>query len=991
MEPRNTIRRGLARTGDTEQLLAAYYSQLLLWGAVLTRGDADKAQETVQEFCLYFTLTKPNMSEVANLDGYLYTSLRNIYVSGLARASREALQFVSVADFDSFDFAVSAKQTGDALQRQNDLRRICGYAVWRKAQSKSASYFLLHFFHGYTRREIAELARLPISAIYNKLKLARDEVKVHLNASGKLRSIDRKAVPQPHLSWTLVSPADLFRELRGEILNARLGACLSSEALVACYSAANFSPISCALMAHIVSCQRCLEIIDSHLRRPTLKDREPLDGLGSGSGEASDSAVEPGIASELAMLESVRRRWSGIHQHRPRTLSIAVNGKIVAFHDVRSAESTLSTRIENPERDQFVEVFSEQDVRLALIPVGELPPEGQHIVTQRTLLSDARWLELKLTFDGLGMMSQVVYFDPVLGGDSTADEAEDFARVLAPALVDSIVPSDDRRRWKPEWVFAILVRGLGFAAQTPVVAWALMVAIFLGSGAYLGYRYTHPGWRDVLARSLAAAEVPLPIETLHQELRIEDAMGPAKSAILGSVDIWRGSDRHVVRRLYGAQQQLLATSIDAGDGTVSDRVEKNAAMGVKQRQLVESGVWRSDISGAGFDTGRGAAAEAIRGASGIEVTQREDGRGGILSRTLVLDRDYRAQAERVLFATADGVSEVRLVQTLLRRVPNREVPDSIFPGSQGLVPPGKPSQNNQRNDPGAKLPGDASGANLEVALLFELFKRKVDIGQPIEVMPVAGGRIRMTGTLADTQMLAAIRESIAAVPNASSVDFEIRSVKEAASAVHRGNGSGLELVGASSDAPAAGLVRNALMARGLKGEALKTAEQEFAASALAHAQAALQHAYALDRLGTILRRAGRSSLDPEMRMEWAQMADRHSAAARAELDALRLQLAAVSANIGGIPSADAQRIADGPAFVHASSDLRISMQSVNAQVVELFAGSAVSTAPAQVQDSLLRLQSALPLSEASRMNSFASHLAASNPGRLNDVGEMHTR
>jgi hypothetical protein len=128
-----------------------------------------------------------------------------------------------------------------------------------------------------------------------------------------------------------------------------------------------------------------------------------------------------------------------------------------------------------------------------------------------------------------------------------------------------------------------------------------------------------------------------------------------------------------------------------------------------------------------------------------------------------------------------------------------------------------------------------------------------------------------------------------------------------------------------------------------------------------------------------------------MRMEWAQMADRHSAAARAELDALRLQLAAVSANIGGIPSADAQRIADGPAFVHASSDLRISMQSVNAQVVELFAGSAVSTAPAQVQDSLLRLQSALPLSEASRMNSFASHLAASNPGRLNDVGEMHTR
>ena len=90
-----------------DQLLASRYSQLLQWGAVLTRGDAGKAEEIVQELCLYFTLTQPDLTNVANLDGYLYTSLRHIYLSGLARSSREALHFVSVAEFDSFESALT--------------------------------------------------------------------------------------------------------------------------------------------------------------------------------------------------------------------------------------------------------------------------------------------------------------------------------------------------------------------------------------------------------------------------------------------------------------------------------------------------------------------------------------------------------------------------------------------------------------------------------------------------------------------------------------------------------------------------------------------------------------------------------------------------------------------------------------------------------------------------------------------------------------------
>ncbi len=109
MEQRKLQRREASAVPTTvDQLLASRYSQLLQWGAVLTRGDAGKAEEIVQELCLYFTLTQPDLTMVANLDGYLYTSLRHIYLSGLARSSREALHFVSVAEFDSFESALVA-------------------------------------------------------------------------------------------------------------------------------------------------------------------------------------------------------------------------------------------------------------------------------------------------------------------------------------------------------------------------------------------------------------------------------------------------------------------------------------------------------------------------------------------------------------------------------------------------------------------------------------------------------------------------------------------------------------------------------------------------------------------------------------------------------------------------------------------------------------------------------------------------------------------
>jgi DNA-directed RNA polymerase specialized sigma24 family protein len=444
-------------------------------GAPAYCGDVGKAWDIVHELCLHLTLSTPDLSMVQNLDGYLYTCLRHFYLSDIARSAREALQSLSLDDFDSIQIAFRSPTSGDPLQQQNDLRRICAYVIWRKAQAKSASYFILRFFHGYFRREIATIAGVPLSTIDPKLNKVRAEVHLHLAEPGKLQFTNRELPPNPPASWTPLPSLALFKELREAILTAREGECLPEEELLAQYRALRPAAISCPLLSHIVSCERCLSLIDLHFRRPTLKDREPLDSLGSISdGHHSDVQGTHGLSRE-AMLRSVRKYGNEVLDHRPRTLSIAADGKILACRDVHSEKNMLSARIERPENTSFVEVFSEQGLRLAFLSLFELPPHGPNQRMQRVALSDDRWIELTLTFDGLGLNSEVTYFDPALAIQAEEDDAPDF--VMLRQIDPTQQPANLLSCPGAPSVLASVRRFLRPMVPSPVIAWSLVLAL----------------------------------------------------------------------------------------------------------------------------------------------------------------------------------------------------------------------------------------------------------------------------------------------------------------------------------------------------------------------------------------------------------------------------------------------------------------------------------------------------------------------------------
>ena len=90
-----------------ERILSRYYQQLVEWSRMLARGDYSSAEETVQDLCLHLTVAHPDLSRVQNLDNYLFMCLRNMYVSNLARVSRERLRVIQIEDYDAVGMVAS--------------------------------------------------------------------------------------------------------------------------------------------------------------------------------------------------------------------------------------------------------------------------------------------------------------------------------------------------------------------------------------------------------------------------------------------------------------------------------------------------------------------------------------------------------------------------------------------------------------------------------------------------------------------------------------------------------------------------------------------------------------------------------------------------------------------------------------------------------------------------------------------------------------------
>lgn len=643
------------------------YERLHEWALTLTNGDQELAEDLVHDAFIQFTLRRTDLRTIENTDGYLHRMLRNMHLSEVRRFSHLQRLPLSVADYDSAELGLRVVDPQTQLQVADELRRICQYASERKETSKAGSVLILRFFHGYYLGEIARVLNSPLPPVYDWLKIARREVKLYLAEPASLKFFVNLSPIETLRSGEKQTPIELMRELSNTIFNSRRGACHSRTRLRQAYTRADAEKLDCPDIAHVVSCPVCLDEVNEMLDLPPLAERFPTDTLGpsdrrGGGGGDEGGPTDGGLGASLTteLKRRHRRRYKDVFDHRPQELRISVNGFLLASQKIghESNEQSLSVNID--ERIGFVEVFSEQGVRLLFFEVDQ-PVDGDVEQKAEAKFSDGRRLELKLSYRTAWPTLHVLYRDPVLA-EIQGQEREvhrPTSNVESRALAVKGPPSrvrnvwfQARRRWS-NFALLTLARRLFFRPSTVT---AIFAVILIGVVLFVQFRRLPPTTVSAaeLLRQSAVLEETLAARTdqvLHRTINVEEhRAGASDVTARRSVEIWESSVRGVkALRVYDEKGYLVAGEWTRRDGSRTIYHHGSQPRNLtpeKGLSLSSENVWWLVPSAKDFTTLTGGDLSGTlsvrQQATAYVITyggDAEDSRRGLLKATLTLSRN----------------------------------------------------------------------------------------------------------------------------------------------------------------------------------------------------------------------------------------------------------------------------------------------------------------------------------------------------------------
>jgi RNA polymerase sigma factor (sigma-70 family) len=971
-----------------DELFIRNYGQLLGWSLHLTGGDRSAAEDLLHDVYILFSLHRPDVSSIDNLEGYLYTMLRNLHISRLRRASRSPLKQLSVIDFESAERVLHTLTIEDRVVVQDQLRAVCRYACARKEKAKAACALILRFFHGYYPSEVARVLMTTRQAIDVRLLRARGEVKLFLENPRALGLLEgRLSASAPPAGFA--RPADDFlNELRRTVYESRQGPCLSRLRLKELYRPDAETRPEQAELAHVVSCPKCLDEVNRLLGIPRLSERHPTDSItrDSRGGDGRGDGGRPGGASGGASggdvpppkMKRLRRSAGEVFEHKPQELCVSVNGHVRGSHRVNSERSELSLVVETAEPISFVEIFSEQDVRLLMLPVTA-PPGGTGEQAVGVGLSDGRRLDISLNFQSPWPAVHVLYYDP------TYREVEELASdplkldeaTLSGAGVAVGRPDGPSHRPRIVEVIGARVKGLltgGFRLRPGAVTAALALLLIT---SLLVWRLQGPASvsaAELLGRSASAEEAGNPGVDTHSIIRLEEreAGGTVRSG--RQIQVWRSAGTGLtVRRLYDEHGQLMAGEWRSADGSravyLSPQARADRSRDANGASLQVDDVWRLGLSARDFTVlvGRDANAGVEEKGDSYLLTYEggaETAMRGLVRATLVLNRRHLRATEQSL-TVRQGESERQFIFTevLYESWPKGSAPPKVFErdaefGDVGGVSEEQPAAGSTTSSKAeahtSSAPDERATMALEVEVLKLLNQAGADLGEQVSVARTPQGSLRVQAVVDTEERKTQILSALAPVMGERAVVVDVVTAVEAQrrkTQARKSTGPTIvrQFEPGDDHVPADTELRRHLRAQGRNDERLEADVLSFSVRASAHSRNALQHAWALKRLVGRFSAQELDSLDTASKLKWLSMLREHADAVRRETTALRQQLQPVfppdrAASPGGGPGALAAEGVPGSV-----ARLLEMCSTVDAMTSAAFTVSAGSSAPNEVR------------------------------------------
>jgi len=461
--PRKLYTEADVEAGAHKELFLLYYQPLFRQALRLTEGARARAEDLLHDAFIHFVLSRPDLNSIDNFDRYLHRLLVNLFRTQKRKAAQMQDISFNIADYDSAKLGLHAIDFQARWQVQEDLVRICHYACVRKETSRAGSVLILRFFYDYSPSEIARVTLSPRGAVDDWLRLARREARSYLEDPKRLKFMAGKQGGSYRFNTRpSKSSDDIVYELRASILRSGRGDCPSEAQLRDLYQESEQvdKSIECATLGHIVSCARCLDRVNHLLGLPSLSSRQAIEKRRSDPDEPDESDKGDGSGTGIgsgpskAFIDRCEEGVRQIREHRPEELLFSTNGDPIGALKVNSELSELRLSIHDQSPLEFIEVYSERGMRLALffLEHGENAP-----VEQRTKieLSEGRTLELIFKLGCTWPSLHVIYRDPLL---QEIDRALNDEPIGALALVCDAGPLSD------------LVEDIRLKAETEIAA-----------------------------------------------------------------------------------------------------------------------------------------------------------------------------------------------------------------------------------------------------------------------------------------------------------------------------------------------------------------------------------------------------------------------------------------------------------------------------------------------------------------------------------------
>lgn len=882
---------------DHERVFLDHYDWLLDWAYQLTHNNKDEAEDLVQDLYVTFVQSgsKLDLSDEDRLRGYLYRTIKRLFILRRRRHGRGAISSLLIVDFDSVENALAGVDRSRLLMVRSDLARICEYAQIRRRTHRGASALILRFFFGYLPSEIAKILQTNRATVDKLTSNARAEARLFLSKPGALRFMDEEPPTKRPKSRSLPEdPYAMYLELRRRVFADASGDCMTQEQVGHIYGAEEATRISTDAIAHLVSCALCLERVNHMLGLPTLDQRFPSDDRDKHKGDEPPTGGSGGDRGR-----KLRRKLQEVYEHRPKSLQIAVNGEVRGVQGVTATRNQLRINLEAVAQIDFVEVLSEQGVSLLFHALEETDPLNPSDQGAEVSLSDGRTLAVAVSLDEGIPTVELTYFDALY--DDAAEEAPEVKKSrfdskrtaqFAPAL----------RWWERlaarfkgfNWGF---LRSLSLATAVALVLATLVIRTSVDSG-----HSPTKSAQEVLAYAVAQQNSSIPVGgAVRQVFSLEVRSDHGALIEKGKVDVLRGRtpSRQAIKLLSPTGTLVRGQWSDSKGKASSYPVERDQKAG----QAAFDAAWKHAPDASDF-------AQMVSPAGGLTVHQEES--------------QYVVSYTRAAGSEGDGISSAHLVLTSAEMRPVSESFEVEAGGrrqqyrfeqlSYQVLSPAEVTESDFEIDP--SLAGSSTGAvrsplgELSLAhLTLEAYQLLNNLGPEIEgnvdVQRTSDDNIEISGVVPTALQKESLLHVLGPLRKSPHVSISLHSNDEPLSGSRPSHSVSVEALAPVSEsddhAPLDSDVRTALRARGYSNDDLDVHVRQFSSESIARASRIHREGWTIRQLGAAdFSTEDLQSLSPEERMLWLTLIDKHLVALAAELEPLATSFASVQAATGPV-------------------------------------------------------------------------------------------